>query len=263
LTPEEYISSGILERYVLGQLSPEEASTVEHVAARHPAIQKEILVIEERLKNNTDHSSPEVSSPLEKQDTPEKETKVVYVQKETSPFLKLLMAASVSLALISTYSAIYFKNKLAEAGTQILAMQQKSQALMNTVNGIKFSYEEKLDASNTYISILLDTNTTAIELKGLSASPNSKAIVLWNKQSKEVLIDVVKLPAPPADKQYQLWALKDGVPTDAGVFNLKDSTGFLQKMKSIEDAHAFVVTLEQKGGSLTPNQEALYIMGHI
>ena len=39
-------------------------------------------------------------------------------------------------------------------------------------------------------------------------------------QSKEVYLLVNQLPTPDPDKQYQLWAIVDGNPVDAGVFDM-------------------------------------------
>jgi hypothetical protein len=80
-------------------------------------------------------------------------------------------------------------------------------------------------------------------MKGLPISPASVALVFWNKSTKEVFLDVKNLPVPPEGMQYQLWALDNGVPVDAGVFDLADA-GNLQKLKSINNAQAFAVTLE-------------------
>ena len=53
----------------------------------------------------------------------------------------------------------------------------------------------------------------------------------------------------PTGKQYQLWAIVDGKPVDAGVIN--NCIG-LCKMKKIDHAEAFAITLEKEGGSPTP-----------
>ncbi len=50
----KYISSGILESYVLGLASPEEARQVEAYAAQHSEIRKEIDAIREALGNYID-----------------------------------------------------------------------------------------------------------------------------------------------------------------------------------------------------------------
>ena len=50
LTSKEYIDSGILEQYVLGNASSDEATEVERMAAADPAIQQEIETICETLE---------------------------------------------------------------------------------------------------------------------------------------------------------------------------------------------------------------------
>ncbi|RDC62188.1 cupin domain-containing protein [Adhaeribacter pallidiroseus] len=45
----EYTESGILELYILGELTPAEAEEVEQMATQHPAIRQELEVIQENL----------------------------------------------------------------------------------------------------------------------------------------------------------------------------------------------------------------------
>ena len=69
------------------------------------------------------------------------------------------------------------------------------------------------------------------------------------------------LPLAPSDKQYQLWAIVDGKPVDAGIIG--DCNGGLCKLKNIPKASAFAITLEKKGGSPTPTLTAMFVMGAI
>ena len=46
----EYIASGILESYVLGQLSSSEMKAVEDMAAKYPAVKQELTAIESGLE---------------------------------------------------------------------------------------------------------------------------------------------------------------------------------------------------------------------
>ena len=71
-----------------------------------------------------------------------------------------------------------------------------------------------------------------------------------------------ELPKPRADKQYQLWAIVDGKPVDAGVFDVDGGAAFV-KLKNIPNAQAFAITLENKGGSASPHMDALYVMGKV
>ncbi len=74
------------------------------------------------------------------------------------------------------------------------------------------------------------------------------------------MVAVENLPTPPTDKQYQLWALVDGKPVDAGMItDLED----LQAMKEMPEAQAFAITLEPKGGSVNPTLEQLYVIGNV
>lgn len=87
-------------------------------------------------------------------------------------------------------------------------------------------------------------------------------MVYWNPDQQKVYVDAGQLPAPPAGKQYQLWALAGGQPVDAGMLQVNRQPG-LQQMKPVGAAQAFAVTLEPEGGSASPTLEQLYVMGEV
>ena len=97
-------------------------------------------------------------------------------------------------------------------------------------------------------------------MKGIEGKEDALATVFWNTQTKQTYINVNNLPAPPEGMQYQLWALADGVPIDAGVF---DVNGEIQLTKKIESAQTFAVTLEEAGGKPSPNLEQLFVIGNV
>jgi len=121
-------------------------------------------------------------------------------------------------------------------------------------------YMKELDQTRKNFNIV--TNNTVIELKGTDVSPKSLATVYWNNQSNDVYLMVKDLPPPPSDMQYQLWAMVDGKPVDAGVFDTGKGN-VLQNMKTAISPQAFAVTLEKKGGSPTPTMEAMYLIGQV
>jgi anti-sigma-K factor RskA len=87
---------------------------------------------------------------------------------------------------------------------------------------------------------------------------------LYNPTTKAVYLDVRKLPAPPTGKQYQLWALDNGKPVDAGVLAAATTAGdSLQQMKDIASAQAFAMTVEPEGGSINPTLSTLTVVGNI
>jgi anti-sigma-K factor RskA len=272
LNIEEYISSGILEAYVLGSLSTKEAEEVEAKAALYPGIAKELEELQIAMEHFAmahavkppDISKEKLFQSLDNDSNVSKDTKkerTLILPEEGLKHNNWLVAASISVALISTISSFYFYTKWKGTETQLISLQQENQVFALKANQIINSKEQELNERAKYISFILDTSTARVVMKGLPLSPVSAALVFWNKQSNEVFIDIKKLPIPPAGMQYQLWALNNGTPIDAGVFSTSGNT--LQKMKSIDKAQAFAVTLEKAGGSPTPTLEAMYVMGSL
>jgi anti-sigma-K factor RskA len=53
----------------------------------------------------------------------------------------------------------------------------------------------------------------------------------------------------------------EGNPVDLGVFDMKEDDAGMKRMKAIEGAEAFAVTLEPRGGSKSPTMDQLMVMG--
>jgi len=64
----------------------------------------------------------------------------------------------------------------------------------------------------------------------------------------------------PSDKQYQLWAIVGGQPVDLGVYQ---TGAAMQKMKNIEGAQMFAITIEKAGGSATPTLDQMIVAGPV
>ena len=111
------------------------------------------------------------------------------------------------------------------------------------------------------LDILRRPDTKTIEMKGLDIAPNAKVLVYWNAKEKATFLSIQNLPDAPKGKQYQLWAIVDKKPVDAGVF-INDVTA-MSPMKGFENAQAFAVTLEKEGGSLTPTMDEMYVLGTV
>jgi hypothetical protein len=101
-----------------------------------------------------------------------------------------------------------------------------------------------------------------IELQGTDLSKQSSLRVVWNPESSRLLADGLdRLPAPPSGKQYQLWAIVEGKPVDAGTLDYQNKP---QWGKSIpQRPAAFAVTLEPVGGSVNPTLDQMYVVGEL
>jgi anti-sigma-K factor RskA len=165
-----------------------------------------------------------------------------------SKWLKYAVAACLVLLAGSLYwnISLYNKNKKLQSEFD------------NTV--------AKLDDMKNDVRILQQNpNVKMAAMTGLEASPQSFATVYWDTTSKDVYLLINNLPKPASDKQYQLWALLDGKPIDAGMIDNEyfvRQNKLLIRMKNMQGAQAFAITLEKKGGSPTP-QGSMYVMGKL
>jgi hypothetical protein len=171
---------------------------------------------------------------------------------------QLGIAASLLVALLSAGAAWYFRSEWREAEQQLqqaLAQNQEIAAQYETAS----QRSERLEND---LSVLSSPEYQTIALAGTDVSPESAARVFWNPGAEQLYLSAGNLPAPPTDKQYQLWAIVDGKPVSAGVFDVAPDAPLFQALSSqIDQASAFAITLEPRGGSPSPTLEAMYVQG--
>ena len=267
---KEYIESGILELYAAGALTQNEALEVEAMAEKHPEVKSEIATIQKALTN--------YSAIYKKNPRPELHRRILdkideieggkngytpgeapHVQQAYIPQRRMsyAMAAVWAFLALNIIGNIYFYTSLKSTQTQMTNVVNENTKMKQEYQQIKNDMEKKTND----IKMVMNRNNKIVDLKGMEISPQAFATVYWNPNTKQVMLNVDNLPVPPTDKQYQLWALKDGKPIDAGVIDL---IGDMHMMPvQIPDADAFAVTLEKKGGSPTPTLTQLYMMGKI
>lgn len=254
----EYIQSGTLESYVLGTTTEAETVVVEQLAKEHDSIQSELTQIQKVLENYA--FAHAVTPPSHLKEQIQKKINLVNKnnivsfnpQKTTS---RLNVAASWVLLAISLSGNLWFWNGLKSSEDKVLALESKNLQLAQNEQILKANYQQE-------VAILQNNQIKHIDLAGQDVAPNAKAMVYWNQQTNEVYLSSLKLPVTPSDKQYQLWAIVDGKPVDAGMI---DGTSHILKMKSMAKAVAFAISLEAKGGSTTEAgpKGTIYVMGAV
>lgn len=281
---KEYISSGVLELYAAGALSDIEAREVEAMAGKHPEVRAELEAIQNALTGYAGayrkNPSPELRQQvLDKIDEIEgagsnvidvSDAKPDY-RKDVQPAVQqvyerparfnYLMAAVWAFLVLNIIGNIYFFTKLKSTEEQMTSVVNENNKMKSEYEKIKNDMEKK----SVDLKMVMNRQNKIVDMKGMEISPLSFATVYWNPNTKQVMLNVDNLPAPPKDMQYQLWALKDGKPVDAGVFSMTPgASGDMHMMPvAIADADAFAVTLEKAGGSPAPTLERLYVMGKI
>lgn len=261
MNAKENISPGDLELYALDMLSAEERTLVE-AQLSDPEIKAELEAIEMGLEAFAMASPMVAPAGLKDQilaQIDEEETPVIALpQEKAKGGMSYWLAASVSIALISSALALLFWNNWKETEDRLAVAMLENTSLADNVeltNG-------QLSVAEQSIALLSDPEFELITLKGVEAAPDLISTVLWNPDTKETFLNIGNLKELSEDQQYQLWSIQDGQPVDAGVFDLATSD-YLIKMKDNELPQAFAITIEPRGGSEVPTLDQMVVIGTI
>ncbi|MEO8664915.1 MAG: anti-sigma factor [Ignavibacteria bacterium] len=274
---KDYISSGIIELYASGNLDEQESLIVEDMIRKNPEVKSEYEKIQNTLYVSAfpylkkpsenikslilgkiqDRKAP-VKSDSQRRDSLRKDINVQYHGKPGTA-TRYLMAASIAFLLLSIGTNFFLWTKLKDAKTELAILSDQKKIIVQEYDAVN----RKLDQASKDMEILKDRDYKMVDLKGLEKSPNSNVLAFWNPENKKLFVKVVNLPVPPPDKQYQLWALSNGKPIDAGMMDVDPSDNSLHEMKSMDDAQAFAITLEPKGGSVNPTMDQMYVLGKL
>jgi len=263
LNKEDIISSGLLELYALGLSSAEETRQVEDWISQYPEIKQELDAIEISLESYAEAYAMKPSSSVKdkifSQLTTNEQVQdtgnILPAQQKIyriPTYLKVAAAAIIILLVGSIALNYSYYSKYQSANNELQAAQEK----------IKQNEQAAL-AMKTDINVMSDKNSLPVVLKGTPHAPDALAKIYWMKNTGEVYVDPSNLPSVPAGKQYQLWAIIDGKPVDAGMISTEKGIYHIQKMKSFGSAQAFAITLEKAGGSPTPTMDQMYVIAKI
>jgi anti-sigma-K factor RskA len=256
---QEYISSGIIESYVLGLTSSDERREFEKLCTQYPQLVTARTDFELLLEKKMLDSSPLPDAAVKekvmkaiRQYPHVNQTKVISMEQtqtnRNSSSMKWVAAASVILLLAAGYFAYdyYSKNKdlekeLADSKASMTKMEENQK-------------------------IMSDPNIAVVNLKGTDKAPKSAASIYWDSTAANVYMVVKNMPKLASDKQYQLWSIIDGKeaglqPTSLGLFDVGEDGKIILKMSGSKKADMFAITIENKGNSGGPNLEQLQVIG--
>lgn len=271
MNSNEYIESGVLELYVSGLLSIEEMRDVELKACQFPEVKSELdalqLAMEHFAMIHSLNPRPELKNKIMSALQSHEPTDVnqslsgkgkIRKMEGNRSYTGLLAAASIALLAIVSALTIYFASQYSEEKKRVARLEQQQLDALKEMQQMQLSMTKTADN----LKMLSDPGTVRVMMKGTSSHEESVAIIYWNKQTKDVYLDIRNLPPAPSDKQYQLWFIdSSNKPVSAGVFDLR--TGEFLKMNNASEAIAFAVTLEPRGGSVNPTLDQMYVIGNV
>jgi len=117
------------------------------------------------------------------------------------------------------------------------------------------SLTEELAARRRLVDDIVSPRTKVIAMVG-DETPQANAKVLWDTMAQQWAIYIFDLPAPPSDKDYQLWYVTKNAKISAAVFRTDEQGRTVLKLTpppdALSDLAATAVSLEPKGGSPQP-----------
>jgi anti-sigma-K factor RskA len=260
---KEYISSGIVESYVLGLVSAAERIEFESLCVQYPEILEARIAfeqsLEEQLLSDARQPPQHLKQLIESRiaslgpESYQDDDKEVRSPVRNIAGWKWLAAASLILLAGAIYWAIDSNNKFKN-------LQADNKILKDSLN----QSSTRLNAMREDENVLRNPGLKMAALKGTAHAPQALATVFWDtaSTSKDVYLLVNNLPQPASDKQYQLWAMLDGKPIDLGLLDMEiREKRLLVKMKNVQNAEAFAITLEPRGGSPQPTVDSMYVQG--
>jgi len=288
---QEILESGRLEQYALGELDPAARAEVEAQASRYPEVRQELDALlagldvyaeahamtppagmRERVLGRvlaeiaSAAPAPTAAAPISEAPTMRVSASNPHVASAApvaAPAARRsgwAIAASIALLLSLVGNALLYSNLQQTRGDLAVALGAQTRFASATQ-----VMERRLSATQEQLHVLRSPDEyKLVALAGTPAHPAARARVLFNKAAHRVYIDVAQLPPLPPGKQYQLWALDQGKPVDAGVLTAATTAGDgLQQMKNIASAQAFAMTVEPTGGSAGPTLDTMTVIGNI
>lgn len=261
MNAQEMITSGLLESFVLGLATPEEVLQVQAALDQYPELVREIEKIEKALLAISDggqaprpHLRDNILAQINVPAIPSQSSSWVKTQKQG---YAVAVAACLALFVVSAVFNLLFFNRVSSLKTEVADTRQKESILSVTVD----QQRSDIETLKQQLKIVSDPTNKAIVLKGVNGCKDQTTSVYWNSTSGEVYFNTSLLVSGP-QQDYQLWAIVDGKPVDAGVIRFDQKTS-LTRMKPITNASAFAVTLENKGGSGVPTLSAMCFLGEV
>jgi anti-sigma-K factor RskA len=256
---QEYISSGIVESYVLGLADAGERAEFEQLCRQYPELVKAREQFEETLEKHAlaNAVQPPVAARQKvmaaiQESAAQSTPKIPTMESTSTPVRSMnawrwVAAASIVLLAVSAwfaYSANRKNEVLAATNRDLQSRLDSSDQLLQRIVGEKKA----------------EQGVIVVNLEGTKNAPKSSASIFWDSAKANVYLVVENMPKLPNNKQYQLWAIIDDVPKDLGVFDVKNKNMII-KMQGVQKAQAFAITIEKQGGSPTPTLDSMQVMG--
>ncbi|HEX6845555.1 MAG TPA: anti-sigma factor [Chitinophagaceae bacterium] len=260
---KEYISSGVVESYVLGLLPAQERFEFEQNCLAYPELREARLAFELALEKQAMENSI-----IPPDDLKHRIASTIFDENKTATVIPIQAATTGKFNWARWVAAASIILLIGSIGW-IMNLKNENEKLKTVLS----KTQEDLNASQQQVAQMTDDakkmgeGMKMVGLPGTANSPQSFATVYWDTTSKDVYLLINNLPKPASDEQYQLWALltpNGQLQTiDLGFIEMTQKPLQMYRMKNARDAKAFAITLEKKDGNPDPNLQKIYVMSNL
>jgi uncharacterized protein (DUF983 family) len=171
--------------------------------------------------------------------------------RQPSPvWLPLAVAASL-LAMASSAGLFVVRTQRDRARVELAAAQDGAAAVQQKLAAL----QPLLDEARGIQTLVASAGSRSAHLTGHpEAAPRAAAFIVWNPGRNEAILVVSGLPPAPEGKAYEVWAIAQGTPSPAGVFQADADGSAAFRIRNVDTARAqaFAVTLEPARGTAAP-----------
>jgi len=274
---EQFLASGLLEQYALGLTSPEETRLVEHFIENYPDIRLKMNSLQDAIEQYVSQYAVPPPRQLKERilsEIEDEEEDFDLELEEDNPVANPVneaYPAKPPRAKISKNAYIGFISVIFIALILIVVLlwqQRRLRTDYNALSGELNNYrlqnktlQDKQTLSQKIFDFIENGDTYVIHLRGTGVAADAHAVIYWNPITQKSYAKLVKMPALPSGKQFQLWAEVDGKMVSAGV--LDNARKDLQAIDYVANAHSLNITIEPLGGSKEPSVLLLIAKGQI
>ena len=234
-----FLDSDLLERYLLGTVSEQEAQRIERYIAMYPEVRETYNELQDNL---------EAFAKLYALKTPEGLrgrilTKVKAENTSRKRFFRYAVAASFATLLFAGASYFFWN--------QNKNLQEENTIVTNKIKNLEEDMRQELEDVRNQFIVLNNPQTKKYRVKGNQKAKELKAMAYINPVKRLSYINVEKLPNLPEDQCFQMWAEVNGKMVNLGVIKEATDQEKLLALPYADNAVGYI-TIEPKGGTQTP-----------
>lgn len=264
-----YIESGIVERYLLGQLSSQEEAEIGCLRKIYPELEEalgEMQRLERHLAEQVAQTPPAYLKakilsqipPREMTQEDKAANRLPTNNKTARSSNRAWRVAAAVLFLLGLASVYQWQLERSQWQQSRQMLSQQSEILEEALR----SEQNFANEQSRYLQFLARPNLQPVALNSVTTNEALAAKLYWDAERQEALFHRGNLGASPEGKQFQLWYLRDGEPVSMGLVALDPSQDF-HFFPAAEAVDAFALSLEPEGGSKQPTLSALVVLGEV